>query len=169
MVHLIKTIPRQDSSPDSISPIYINNFNVKLNILITSTPPLMLTLMPGIQSVPQDQKSVTFSHSVISHNQLLQNSKITAYIFLTFRNHVKIFLSQNILQNILNVVYRTTLSIRTAGLTNSEDTDQTAPWGAVWSGSLLFVILSAWFTQWYCKENPNCSVLGYFQYLFQVF
>ena len=61
------------------------------------------------QSVPQDQKSVTFSHSVISHNQLLQNSKITAYIFLTFRNHVKIFLSQNILQNILNVVYRTSL------------------------------------------------------------
>ena len=65
------------------------------------------------QSVPQDQKSVTFSHSVISHNQLLQNSKITAYIFLTFRNLVKIFLSQNILQNILNVVYRKTLSIRT--------------------------------------------------------
>ena len=65
------------------------------------------------QSVPQDQKSVTFSHSVISHNQLLQNSKITAYIFLTFRNHVKIFLSQNILQNILNAVYHTTLSIRT--------------------------------------------------------
>ena len=65
------------------------------------------------QSVPQDQESVTFSHSVISLNQLLQNSKNTAYIFLTFRNNVKIFLSQNILQNILNVVYRTTLSIRT--------------------------------------------------------
>ena len=65
------------------------------------------------QSVPQDQKSVTFSHSVISLNQLLQNSKNTAYIFLTFRNHIKIFLSQNILQDILNVVYRTTLSIRT--------------------------------------------------------
>ena len=65
------------------------------------------------QSVPQDQKSVTFLHSVISLNQLLQNSKNTAYIFLTFRNHVKIFLSQNILQNILNVVYRPTLSIRT--------------------------------------------------------
>ena len=50
---------------------------------------------------------------LFSLNQLLQNSKNTAYIFLTFRNHVKIFLSQNILQNILNVVYRTTLSIRT--------------------------------------------------------
>ena len=65
------------------------------------------------QSGPQHQKSVIFSHSVISLNQLLKNSKITAYIFLTLRNHVKIFLSQNILQNILNVVYRTTLSIRT--------------------------------------------------------
>ena len=74
------------------------------------------------QSVPQDHKSVTFSHSVISLNQLLQNFKNTAYIFLTFRNHVKIFLSQNILQNISNVVYRTTLSIRTERLTNSEDT-----------------------------------------------
>ena len=67
----------------------------------------------SVQSVPQDQKSVTFSHSVISLNQLQQNSKNTAYIFLTFRNHVKIFLSQNILQDILNVVYPTTLSIRT--------------------------------------------------------
>ena len=38
----------------------------------------------------------------------------TCYIFLTFRNHVKIFLSQNILHNVLNAVYRTTLSIRTA-------------------------------------------------------
>ena len=66
-----------------------------------------------LQSVPQDQKSVTFLHSLISLNQLLQNSKNTAYIFLTFRNHVKIFLSQNILQDILNVVYPTTLSIRT--------------------------------------------------------
>ena len=65
------------------------------------------------QSGPQDQKSVTFSHSVISLNQLLQNSKNTAYIFLTFRNHVKLFLSRNILQDILNVVYRTTLSMRT--------------------------------------------------------
>ena len=53
-----------------------------------------------VQSGPQDQKSVTFLHSVISLNQLLQNSKITAYVFLTFRKHVKIFLSQNILRNV---------------------------------------------------------------------
>ena len=53
----------------------------------------------SIQSGPQDQKSVIFSHSVISLNQLLQNSKNTANIFLTFRNHVKIFLSQYIMQN----------------------------------------------------------------------
>ena len=52
-----------------------------------------------MQSGPQDQKSVTFSHSVISLNQLLKNSKNTANIFLTFRNHVKIFLSQNIMHN----------------------------------------------------------------------
>ena len=74
---------------------------------------IVSTIKISYQSVPQDQKSVTFSHSVISLYQLLQNSKNTAYIFLTFRNHVKIFLSQNILQNISNVVYRTTLSIRT--------------------------------------------------------
>ena len=36
----------------------------------------------------------------ISLNQLLQDSKNTANIFFTFRNHVKmIFLSQNIKQN----------------------------------------------------------------------
>ena len=58
-----------------------------------------------IQSGPQDQKSVTFSHSVISLNQLLKNSKNTANIFLIFRNHVKIFLSQNSLHNSLNVVW----------------------------------------------------------------
>ena len=66
-----------------------------------------------VQSVPQDQKSVTFSHSVISLNQLLRNSINTAYIFLTFRNHVKIFLSQNILHNVSNVVDCKNLSIRT--------------------------------------------------------
>ena len=52
-----------------------------------------------IQSGPQDHKSVTFSHSVISLNQLLKNSKNTANVFLTFRNRVKIFLSQNIMHN----------------------------------------------------------------------
>ena len=52
-----------------------------------------------IQSGPQVQKSEIFSHSVISLNQLLQNSiNNTANIFLTFRNHVKIFLSPNIMQ-----------------------------------------------------------------------
>ena len=66
-----------------------------------------------LQSGPQDQKCVTFSHSVISLNQLLQNSINTAYIFLTFRNHVKIFLSQNILHNVSNVVYCKSLSIGT--------------------------------------------------------
>ena len=59
---------------------------------------LFISIIP-IQSGPQDQKSVTFPHSVISLNQLLKNSKITANIFLTFRNHVKIFLSQNIMHN----------------------------------------------------------------------
>ena len=53
-----------------------------------------------LHSGPQDQKSVIFSHSVISLNQLLQHSKNTANIFLTFRNHVEIFLSQNIMQNL---------------------------------------------------------------------
>ena len=65
------------------------------------------------QSGLQDKKSVTFLHSVISLNQLLQNYKITAYVFLIFRNHVKIFLSQNILHNVSNVVYCKNLSIRT--------------------------------------------------------
>ena len=73
----------------------------------------MLTETSTSQSGQQDQKSVTFSHSVISLNQLLQNSINTAYIFLTFRNHVKIFLSQNILHNSSNVLYCENLSIRT--------------------------------------------------------
>ena len=64
------------------------------------------------QSRPQDQKSVIFSHSVISLNQLLQNSKNTANIFLTLRNHVKIFLSQNIMEDFSSAVYRKNLSIR---------------------------------------------------------
>ena len=74
---------------------------------------LLRTICPTTQSGPQDQKSVTFSHSVISLNQLLQNSINTAYIFLTFRNHVKMFLSQDILHNVSNEVYFKTLSIRT--------------------------------------------------------
>ena len=67
----------------------------------------------SLQSGPQDQKSVTFSHSVTSLNQLLKNSKNTANIFLTFRNHVKIFLSQNIMHNFISAVYRKNPSIRT--------------------------------------------------------
>ena len=51
------------------------------------------------QSGPQDQKSVIFSYSFISLNQLLKNSLNTANIFLNFRHHVKIFLSQNIMHN----------------------------------------------------------------------
>ena len=74
---------------------------------------MSISLFKSNQSGPQDQKSVIFSHSVISLNQLPKNSKNTAYIFLTFRNHVKIFLSQNILHNVLIVVYRNTLSIKT--------------------------------------------------------
>ena len=34
------------------------------------------------QSGPQDQKSVIFSHNIISLNQLLRNSKNSANIFL---------------------------------------------------------------------------------------
>ena len=65
------------------------------------------------QSGPQDQKSVIFSHSVISLNQFLKNSINTAYNFLKFRNHVKIFLSENIMHNFLSAVCRKNLSIRT--------------------------------------------------------
>ena len=36
----------------------------------------------------------------ISLNQLLQNSKNTANIFLTFRNHVKVLLFQNVMHNV---------------------------------------------------------------------
>ena len=43
------------------------------------------------QSGSQDQKSVIFLQNVISLNQLLQNSKNTANIFLTFRNLAKYF------------------------------------------------------------------------------
>ena len=50
--------------------------------------------MPTIQSGPQDQKSVIFSHSAISLNQLKRNSKNTANIFLTFRNGQNISLSE---------------------------------------------------------------------------
>ena len=76
-----------------------------------------------IQSGPQVQKNVIFLHSVISLNQLLQNSiNNTANICLTFRNHVKIFLSQNIMQNVNSVIYRKNLSIRTDRIDKTETT-----------------------------------------------
>ena len=46
------------------------------------------------------QKNVMFSHNVISLNHLPKRSKNTADIFLTFRNRVKMFLSQNRIHNI---------------------------------------------------------------------
>ena len=68
----------------------------------------------NFQSGLQDQKSVKFSHSVISLNRILQNSKNTANIFLTLRNHVKIFLRlSEYYAKFLSAVYRKNLSIRT--------------------------------------------------------
>ena len=65
-------------------------------------PPLLLTY--PVRTTRPDKCDI-FGDSIISLNQLRQNSINTAYFFLTFRNHVKIFLSQNILQNVLNAVY----------------------------------------------------------------
>ena len=122
------------------------------------------------QSGPQDQKSVTFSHSVISLNQLLQNSINTAYIFLTFRNYVKIFLSQNNLHNVSNVVYCKNLSFRTDRSDKPvrilirllRDCSLRSSLIRVFTvcHTICFIYTS------YCKENRNCSILGYFQYLF---
>ena len=101
---------------------------------------------------------------------ITKNFKNTPNIFLTFRNHVKIFLSQNIMHNFKSAVYRKNLSIRT------DRTDKTvktlirllsvrSSLSRVFTvcHSICFVYTS------YCNENPNCSILGYFQYLFQVF
>ena len=94
-----------------------NQKNVRINMTykgsLTFKAPNKNCSRQHFQSGPQDQKSVIFSHSVISLNQLLQNSKNTANIFLTFRNHVKIFLSQYIRQNFLRAVYHKNLCIRT--------------------------------------------------------
>ena len=74
----------------------------------------MFTTCTHLQSGPQDQKSVTFSHRVISLNQLLQNYKNTANIFLIFRNNGKMFLFQNIMENFFKVWYTViNLCIRT--------------------------------------------------------
>ena len=122
-----------------------------------------------IQSGPQDQKSVIFSHSVIRLNQLLRNSKITANIFVTFRNHVKIFLSQNIMHTFQSAVYRKNLSIRTDRTDKTvktlirlllvEQSDQDLHCGH----SICFIYTSC------CNENPNCLILGHFQYLFHIY
>ena len=53
-----------------------------------------------IQSAPQDQKSVNFLHNVISLTQLLQYFRHAAEVYLTFRSHVKIFLSHYISENV---------------------------------------------------------------------
>ena len=90
------------NTPICLDVIYVFHFPFNQK---TACKCIILTSMAGsaaevasryIQSGLQDQKSVIFSHSVISLNQFLKHSKNTAYIFLTSRNHVKIFLSQNI-------------------------------------------------------------------------
>ena len=70
-------------------------------------------LKTSLQSVPQDQKSVIFLHSVFTLNQLLQHLKYAAEVYLTWRNYVKICLSHNISDNFLIVVYHKNLSIKT--------------------------------------------------------
>ena len=64
----------------------------------------MVTFFGGsalpVQSVPQDQKSVNFLHNVIGLTLLLQHFKHAAEVYLTFRSHVKIFLSHNISNNV---------------------------------------------------------------------
>ena len=39
---------------------------------------------------------------------------------------------------------------------NSADPDQTAPEGAVWSGSTLFVILTKYFKKQLCRKQNLC-------------
>ena len=138
----------------------LNQISTALMALVSSS--ILFAVLFSTQSGLQDQKSVIFLHSVIIPNQLLQHSKNLADIFLTLRNHVKIFLSQNILHNVFNVVYCKTLSVRT------DRTDKTVI--RVFRSSLIRVFtvchsICFIYTS-YCKENPNCSILGYFQYIF---
>ena len=70
---------------------------------------------------------MNFLHNVISLFQLLQHFKNAAKVYLTFRSHVKIFLSHNISDKIQNVVYLKNISIKTHCSKNSADPDQTAP------------------------------------------
>ena len=97
-----------------------------------------------VQSGPQDQKSVIFLHSVISLNQLLQNSKNTAHIVLTIGNRVKLFLSQNILHNVLNAEYRKVLG--QIGLIKQWRPCSDCSLRSSLIRASLFVILSASFT-----------------------
>ena len=61
-------------------------------------------------------KKVWLFFNVISLNQLLQHFKHASEVYLTLRNHVKIFLSLNISDNVWNVVYLKNLSIKYIGL-----------------------------------------------------
>ena len=70
------------------------------------------TLIKPLQSEPQDQKSVNSLQGIISITQLLQHFKHAAEAYLTFRSYVIIFLSHNISDNVQNVVYLKTLSIK---------------------------------------------------------
>ena len=72
------------------------------------------------------------------------------YLLNPLRNHVKIFLSQNISHIVLNVVNCKTLSIRTD---RTDKTVKTLIRGAVWPGSSLFVNLPAPFTHHTARKN----------------
>ena len=96
----------ENPEAEMISQQYSRIMVATLGFLTQSFTPLKMNhssfadnINKEIRSGPQDQKSVIFLHSVISLNQLVLNSKHTANIFLTFRNNVKIFLSQNIMHN----------------------------------------------------------------------
>ena len=109
------------------------------------------------------QKSVLFSHSVISPNQLLQNSK-TLLIFSYPSEAVSKYFSLRILCILFKVLYTVkNLIFRT------DRTDKTMK-----TLIRLLRIISVChsiclISTSFCNENPNCSILGYFQYLFQVF
>ena len=106
----------------------------------------------------QDHKTrkVWYFRTALSVSTILpQNSRNTAHIFLTSRNHVKIFLS-GYFHNVSNVVYRTTLSIRT------ERTDKTvSPWSDCPLRSSLIRVFTichsiCFIYTWYCKETSIC-------------
>ena len=94
---------------------------------------------------------------------IIRPYKNTASVFLTLRNHVKIFLSQNISHNVLSAVYRKTLRI------GSDRTDKTVKTHIRLLSLTKVLIVCHFIYTSYCNETPNCSILGYFQYLFQEF